>query len=493
MDILFSTTETVPFCKTGGLGDVCGSLPVELSRQGHQVTLIIPAFRQALQCGQTIQPTGVEFEVPIGRKSVPGRFLKSFLPASEVPVYLVDQPDYFDRRELYGEDGDDYKDNCERFTFFARAVIEAITAFDLQPAIVHANDWTSGLVPVYLKTELQGVPPFDSMGSVFTIHNLAYQGNFWHWDMELTGIDWKYFNWRQMEFFGNLSFLKGAIAFADVITTVSPSYAREIQSPPLSCGLEGILRHRRDDLYGIINGVDYNDWNPATDPHLGDHQYDHVSYPVGKAACKHDLQRSVGLPVRADVPLIASVGRLAEQKGFDLLTEVMSHWLKNVNAQWVVLGTGDAKYHALLSDLAASFPEKIAVRLEFSNELAHRIEAGADVFVMPSRYEPCGLNQLYSLKYGTVPVVRTTGGLADTITDCTEQSLAEGTATGFNFESYTTVALEEALQRARSAFTNPAIWHQLIQNGMQQDWSWANSARQYHRLYARTLSWSTGT
>ena len=493
MDILFSTSEAVPFCKTGGLGDVCGSLPVELSRQGHHVTLVIPAFRQALQCGQTIEPTGVDFEVPIGRKSVPGRFFKSFLPGSKVPVYLVDQPDYFDRGELYGEDGEDYKDNCERFTFFARAVIEAITAFDLQPAIVHANDWTSGLVPVYLKTELQGVPPFDSIGSVFTIHNLAYQGNFWHWDMELTGIDWKYFNWRQMEFFGNLSFLKAAIAFADVITTVSPSYAQEIQSPPLSCGLEGILRHRREDLYGIINGVDYNDWNPASDRYLGDHQYDPVSYRVGKAACKQDLQHLVGLPVRADVPLIASVGRLAEQKGFDLLTEVMSHWMQNVNAQWVVLGTGDAKYHALLSDLAARFPEKIAVRLEFSNELAHRIEAGADVFVMPSLYEPCGLNQLYSLKYGTVPVVRATGGLADTITDCTEQSLVGGTATGFNFEPYTTGALEEALQRARSAFSNSAIWDQLVQNGMKQDWSWANSARQYDRLYARTLSWSTRT
>ena len=493
MDILFSTSEAAPFCKTGGLGDVCGSLPVELSRQGHQVALVLPAFRQVFHCGQTIRQTGVEFEVPIGRKSVPGRFLKSFLPGSKVPVYLVDQSDYFDRGELYGEDGNGYIDNCERFTFFARAVIEAITAFDLQPAIVHANDWTSGLVPVYLKTELQGVPPFDSIGSVFTIHNLAYQGNFWHWDMELTGIDWKYFNWRQMEFFGNLSFLKSAIAFADVITTVSPSYAQEIQSPPLSCGLEGILRYRRDDLHGIINGVDYSDWNPASDPHLGDHQYDHVSYSVGKAACKQELQRLLGLPIRAEVPLIASVGRLAEQKGFDLLAEVMPHWLQHVNAQWVVLGTGDAKYHGLLSDLAARFPQKIAVKLEFSNELAHRIEAGADMFVMPSRYEPCGLNQLYSLKYGTVPVVRSTGGLADTITDCTEQSLAEGTASGFSFEPYTTVALEEALQRARSAFANPVIWQQLIQNGMQQDWSWASSARQYDQLYARTLSLSAGT
>jgi len=486
MKILFVTSEAVPFCKTGGLGDVCGSLPIELANLGHEVTLILPAFRQALRSGEPIEPTEVKFSVPMGRKQVGGRFLRSRLPDSEVTVYLADQPLYYNRKELYWEDGVDYKDNCERFVFFARAALEAITALDLDLDLVHCHDWTSGLVPAYLKTELSGIPPYDALASVFTIHNLAYQGNFWHWDMELTGIDWKYFNWQQMEFFGNLSFLKSGLAFADVITTVSPTYAREIQSPPLSCGLEGILGYRSDDLFGIINGVDYAAWNPQTDQHLPQN-YDADSFLEGKQACKTALQRELGLPEKEDMPLVASVGRLADQKGFDILTKVMSKWAASENVQWAILGTGDPKYHKLLAELAHRYPHKIAVRLEFSNPLAHRMEAGADIFVMPSLYEPCGLNQLYSLKYGTVPVVRSTGGLADTIRDY-QQNPDSADANGFSFEPYNADALEDALQRACQAYRERDVWHKLIRTGMQQDWSWANSARQYEQLYSQTLA-----
>ncbi|MEM8944145.1 MAG: glycogen synthase GlgA [Planctomycetota bacterium] len=486
MNILFATAEAVPFCKTGGLGDVCGSLPGEIAELGHQPTLILPAFRQALNSGQQIEPTGISFDVPIGQKQVTGQLLRSQLPGTEVPVYLVKQDEYYDRPQLYLEDGEDYQDNCERFTFFCRAVLEAIPLLDLQTDVLHCHDWCAALIPAYLKTLYRGRPPYDSIASLYTIHNLAYQGNFWHWDMALTGIDWKYFNWQQMEFYGNLNFMKSGIAFADAISTVSPTYATEILRPPLSCGMEGTLQHRRKDLFGILNGCDYGAWNPATDRYLDGNTYDVESYHVGKLACKVALQQAMGLPINADVPLLASVGRLADQKGFDLIARVMQQWANECDAQWVILGTGDPKYHQVLGQLAHDYSEKIAVRLEFSNELAHQIEAGADMFLMPSQYEPCGLNQLYSLKYGTVPIVRATGGLADTVVDTTAETLADGSATGFSFTEYTSLALSDALSRACAAFADKLTWKQLIETGMSQDWSWSQSARRYIELYDQT-------
>jgi starch synthase len=488
MNILFATSEVAPFSKTGGLGDVCGALPRELARLGHRPIVIAPAFRQSYGGGAPIEATGVRVEVPIGQKLVQGHFLRSYLPDSDVPVYLVDQPDYYDRPQLYREEGEDYKDNCERFTFFCRAALEAIPLLGLEVDIVHCHDWCAGLIPAYLKTMYDDRPPFERLASVLTIHNLAYQGNFWHWDMALTGLDWKYFNWRQMEFFGNLSFLKTGIVFADMLSTVSPTYAREILSPPLGCGLEGALQHRSGDLVGIINGVDYDEWNPATDRFLGEHRYTDSTAAEGKAACKADIQRRFGLPQRAQTPLLAAVGRLVDQKGFDLITRVMKQWAAQVEAQWVILGTGEPRYHEALAALAAEFPEKVGVKLEFSNELAHRIEAGADIFLMPSQYEPCGLNQLYSLKYGTVPVVRATGGLVDTVVDANEQTLASGAATGFVFDDYNPLALAEVLERARRAYADPAAWRRLMAAGMRQDWSWRQSAEKYVELYEHTLS-----
>jgi len=486
VNILFATSEAVPFCKTGGLGDVIGSLPRELAKLGHKTTIILPAFREAMECGMPIESTGVSLEVPIGQKRIEGRLLRSKLPNSDVAVYLVEQSDYFDRPQLYGENGDEYHDNCERFTFYSRALLDAIVLLELDIDVLHCHDWCAGLLPAFLKTLYGQNPPYDKIASLFTIHNLAYQGNFWHWDMAITGIDWKYFNWRQMEFFGNLSFMKSGIAFADAISTVSPTYAREIMRPPLSCGLEGVLQHRQEDLFGILNGADYSAWNPNSDELLGGNTFDEITFESGKAACKEALQKEMQLPVDPNVPLLAAVGRLADQKGFDLISRVMQQGAEGLHAQWAILGTGEPKYHEMLSRLAANNVEKIAIRLEFSNELAHRIEAGADMFLMPSQYEPCGLNQLYSLKYGTVPVVRATGGLADTVIDTTPQTLAKGTATGFTFSEYTALALSEALRRACDSFADKTVWRQLITTGMKQDWSWSRSAQQYVELYEQT-------
>jgi starch synthase len=488
VNILFATPEAAPFVKTGGLGDVCGALPRELAAQGHNPVLILPAFRQAHQAGVPIEPTGVSVRVPIGQKTVEGHFLRTTLPGSDVPVYLLEQPDYYDRPQLYREEGEDYKDNCERFVFYCRAVLEAISLLDLDVDLVHCHDWCAGLIPAYIKTLFAGRKQLNRLATVLTIHNLAYQGNFWHWDMALTGLDWRFFNWRQMEYYGNLSFLKTGIVFADMLSTVSPTYAREIMSVPLGCGMEGALQHRADDLVGIINGVDYHEWNPATDRFLGENKFSVDNFTTGKAACKADLQRRLGLPERPHVPLIAAVGRLVDQKGFDLMVRVMKQWAAQVDAQWAILGTGEPRYHQVLGDLAKEYPERVAVRLEFSNELAHRIEAGADIFAMPSQYEPCGLNQLYSLKYGTVPVVRATGGLVDTVVNATEQTLANGTATGFAFEDYTSLELADSLQRACRAYADPVVWSQLVETGMRQDWSWGHSADQYGVLYERTLS-----
>jgi len=488
VNILMATTEAVPFVKTGGLGDVCGSLPQELARLGHHVDLILPAFRQALEAGVPVTDTGVELDIPVGSHLVRGQLLESRLPGSPVRVWLVKQDAYFDRDALYGEDGVDYKDNCERFVFFSRAVLESIRALQLKIDLVHANDWQTGLVPAYLKLLYRDLPEYESMVSLFTIHNLAYQGNFWHWDMLLTGIDWKYFNWQQMEYYGDLSFLKTGLTFADAISAVSPRYAKEIQSAPLGCGMEGILQHRREVLTGILNGVDYDQWSPTRDPHLAT-CYDADTHVAGKQACKQALQRQLGLPEEPAEPLLASIGRLVEQKGFDLLAQVIPEWVQRDSAQWVILGTGQRKYHDQLQLLAERYPKNVAVQLTFSTALAHQIQAGADMLVMPSRYEPCGLNQLYGLRYGTVPVVRATGGLADTIQDVAEQPAEAGAANGYCFREASALALGETLRRACDDYRNrKPLWNRLVQTAMRQDWSWARSASRYAELYAQTIS-----
>lgn len=486
LNILLATSEAVPFAKTGGLADVCGALPIELARLGHHVTVLMPAYRQAKRAGLPLAPTDIDFAVQIGRKQARGRFLHSQLPGSDVDVYLVEQDEYYDRPELYRENGKDYIDNCERFVFFCRAVLEAIDLLDLPVDVLHANDWQTGLLPAYLKIEHRGVPRYDHIRTLFTVHNLAYQGQFWHWDMVLTGLDWKYFNWQQMEFYGQLNLLKTGLIFADQISTVSPRYAQEIQTEEQGCGLEGVLRQRRDALVGILNGVDYDIWNPATDRDLPAN-YDAGSWAQGKRECKRALQQELALPTDNDEPLIGFIGRLVDQKGMDLIYPMLREALATTPAQWVVLGTGEPRYHEMFEQLAQRHPHKFALRLEFSDALAHRIEAGADIFLMPSRYEPCGLNQMYSLRYGAVPVVRATGGLSDTITNCTDETLAVGTANGFSFYDYSALALRETLSRALAAYATPSVWSRLVSSGMRQDWSWRRSAQQYQELYEQML------
>lgn len=487
MNIVFATSEVAPFAKTGGLADVCGALPVELQRQGHNVAVIMPAYRQVKDGGHAIEPLGVKFDIPIGNKIVRGRLLRSTLPGSDVPVFFVEQDDYFDRPELYRLKGEDYKDNCERFVFFCRAVLEAIRLLHLSVDVVHCHDWQTSLIPAFLKIEYSHTLGYEKVGSVLTIHNLAYQGIFWHWDMLLTGLDWRFFNWNQMEFYGKLNLLKTGLVFSDWLTTVSPQYAKEIQTDPLGCGLDGVLRQRSETLSGIVNGVDYSVWDPVTDPHIAA-QYDVGSWQEGKAACKAALQRELGLPELPRTPVVALIGRLADQKGWDLVVDVMRRWVHEMDVQWVILGTGEPYYHDVIGGLAREYPNRIAARLEFSDPLAHRIEAGADLFLMPSRYEPCGLNQLYSLKYGTVPVVRATGGLVDTVVDCTPESRASGEATGFQFEAYNASVMEVALRRGVEAYWNDQpTWRALVETGMKQDWSWSASARQYMDVYANAI------
>jgi starch synthase len=484
--ILLATSEAVPFAKTGGLADVCGALPAALAKLGHQPAIILPAYRQTKYCGMPLRPLGIEFIVPIGSKTVAGRLLESRLPTSDVPVYLVEQDQYFDRDELYAMGREDYKDNCERFVFFCRAVMEAIRLLDLEVDVLHANDWQTGLLPAYLKIEYRGLPRYREIASLLTIHNMAFQGKFWHWDMLLTGLDWKHFNWHEMEFYGQLNLLKTGLVFADSINTVSPRYAQEIQTPAFGSGLEGVLQYRRGSLSGILNGIDDKEWNPATDICLPV-SYSAETVQQGKSAAKEALQQELRLPLRADVPLIGMVGRLTEQKGMDMVAEVMPEWIERSDVQWAILGKGDPKYHRIFERFSQLYPERLAVRLEFSDVLAHRIEAGADLFLMPSRFEPCGLNQLYSLKYGTVPVVRETGGLADTIVDATPANLARGSANGFSFREDNVQALGETLHRAYDAYHRPEVFRQLIAAGMKQDWSWTRSAAQYASLYQQTV------
>ncbi len=474
-------SEAVPFAKTGGLADVAGALPRALEHLGHSATIFLPYYRIARGSALPTTATGLRLRIPVGTKMVDGTVHTTILPGSNVHVYLIDGEDYFDRPQLYGEDGADYTDNCERFVFFDRAVLETIRILGLRFDVLHCNDWQTGLIPVYLEEHYRRRPEFAAVGTLLTVHNLAYQGSFWHWDMPLTGLDWRLFNWRQVEFHGRLNFLKAGLVFADLVSTVSPTYAREIQTPALGCGLDGLLRSRRQDLHGIVNGIDLSVWSPSVEPMLAA-RYDDSTVKEGKAACKAQLQRLAGLPERPDVPILAQIGRLDPQKGWDLLAGVADDLLRG-DVQMVVLGEGHARYHTLLKRLADTHPGKLRAFLEFSSMLAHQIEAGADIFLMPSLYEPCGLNQLYSLVHGTVPVVRATGGLADTVVDATPMSVADGTATGFTFHEPTPVALRAAIDRALALWPQGNLWKAIMQEGMRGDWSWDHSAREYVRLY----------
>lgn len=465
--------EVHPFSKTGGLGDVLGALPPALAAEGAEVVVVTPRYR-----GIKAEPTPLRVKTAVAGRPMEAAVLKAALPGSQVPVYFLDAPEFFDREHCYGAPGQDYQDNAARFAFLSRGALELLRLLGPAPDVVHAHDWQTGLVPVYLKTLY--ATSFPRVRSVLTVHNLAYQGLFPQTDFAATGLDWSLFNWRQAEFYGQVGYLKAGLVFADRITTVSPTYAKEIQEPELGSGLDGVLRERSTRLQGILNGIDAREWNPEEDPHLpARFSADDLA---GKAVCRQEVLKRFGLPEMPGALLLAFIGRLVGQKGADLLVDAAESFL-GANAQMVVLGTGDPRMQERLERLAVAQPGRVAVRFGFDHALAHLIEAGADAFLMPSRFEPCGLNQMYSQRYGTLPIVRKTGGLADTVVNAGPKNLKARTATGFVFEEPSAAALGKAVRQALGLFAKPAEWREVMRTAMRRDFSWRPSALQYLNLY----------
>ena len=487
--IVLAASEAVPFSKTGGLADVSMALAKSLDGLGHSVTVIVPDYRQLRLAKREQLPavtdSGLRFSISMHGRYVPGGVNWTMLPDSGVKVLLVSQSDYFDRPQLYMEDGQGYQDNCARFCFFSRAVMDVCQQMVLRPDIIHCNDWQTGLIPALLHSQFAGRPGFENAASVMTLHNMAFQGRFWSPDMPLTGMDGRYFNMHHMESWGDLNLLKTGISFADQITTVSPTYAQEVCTADGGEGLDSLLSYRSDDLAGILNGIDTSIWDPESDPHLPA-SYSAHNIDLGKGICKSGLQKRMGLPQRDRVPLFGMVSRMSDQKGFDLIEECASRLLFD-DIQIVFLGTGDPRYEDYLQHLAHEHPSKVAVYIGFDEGLAHQIEAGADGFLMPSRFEPCGLNQMYSLRYGTLPIVRRIGGLADSVVNVEPETLRAGVATGFVFDDYTSPQLVETIERAVELYRQPHVWQQVMKTGMSTDWSWKNSARYYVETYRRAL------
>jgi starch synthase len=476
MKILFVASEAHPLVKTGGLGDVCGSLPVALQSLGSDVRLLLPGYHDALH---QIGEIKVVARVIVPSLAQPVRLLEGRLPGTQVIVWLVDFPPAFDRPgnpylDAYGHA---WHDNAARFALLARVAVALASrraGLDWQPDIVHCHDWQSGLVPALLSLEAH------RPATVFTIHNLAYQGRFPADTLASIGLPYSFWSPESLEFYGELSFMKGGLVYADRITTVSPNYAREIQTPEFGEGLDGMLRHRATHLTGLLNGIDDAAWNPARDPHLAA-AYS-LQRPAGKRRNKAALQEQFGLPPSPDLPLIGMVGRLAYQKGLDLFLAALPE-LMALPVQFALLGTGDTGIQKALQNAAEQYRGRIAVHIGYDEATAHRIEAGADMFLMPSRFEPCGLNQMYSLRYGTVPIVRHVGGLADTVVDATPATLDAGTATGFSFTQADPRILVATVERALALYRDRRTWKILMATGMRQDFSWRHSAAEYLRMY----------
>jgi starch synthase len=486
LNIAMVSSEIDPLAKSGGLADVLAALPSELIKRGHRACVFLPAYRCALARAEQVEDLHLGFPIALGGQQVSARVLRTTLDGGKLPVYLIDQPQFYDREFLYGDRSGDYQDNCARFIFFNRAVLETIRRLRLPVDIIHCHDWQSGLVPAYLKSGVERIEHGQAPASVMTIHNLAYQGRFWAPDFPMTGLPWETFNADGVEFYGDLCFLKSGLIYADQITTVSPNYAEEIKRPEFGCGLDGVLRSRADRLTGIVNGVDYEVWDPSKDTNLAQ-RYDSQSWKLGKRKCKEALIDELGLTKNINVPLIGIVARLASQKGWDIAIPVIERMLERSSAQFVILGNGEERYKDWLQHVRSRFGDRIAILMTFSESLAHKIEASTDIFLMPSQYEPCGLNQLYSLRYGTVPVVHAVGGLVDTVRRF-HKDFDIKQATGFTFNAYNADALDECLTEAVNVYReNSAAWEQLVLNGMSQNWSWDVSAATYETVYASAL------
>lgn len=474
MRILFVASEGLPFSKTGGLADVVEGLPKALVALGHEVGVVLPRYRST-KVSAIVLPS---LTIPMGNRLRFPAVADGTLVAG-VRYYFVDDPEYFDREQLYGEQGTDYPDNAERFAEFSRAAIE-IAKHVWPPDVIHCHDWQTALVPVLLRTLyaddllVRGVPV------VFTIHNLGYHGLFPREILGRLDLPENLFHMDALEFYGKVNYLKAGLVFSDYLTTVSRKYAQEIQTPEYGHGLDGVIRRRADHLQGILNGVDYSAWSPEQDKLIAA-QYSAKDLS-GKRLCKKDLLEQFKLPAKSLArPVIGIVSRFADQKGFDLIAQVAEQLLE-VNLSIVALGTGEPKHESLFRELASRFPGKVGVKIAYDNTLAHKIEAGADMFLMPSRYEPCGLNQIYSLRYGTVPVVRATGGLDDTIEPFDAKS---GRGNGFKFEAYAGQALLDCIHQALTVYQDDQAWRKVQANGMAQDFSWKVSAAQYAQLYER--------
>lgn len=481
--MLVCTPEAVPFAKTGGLADVAAALPRALADAGCDVRVALPAYRTVDLDRFGFRPLG-RASVPLGPTGAEVGFLEGRLPGTAVPVYLVSHPPSFDRPGLYGEDGADYEDNLERFTVFGRGVLALVHHVRWSPDVIHCQDWQTALLPVWLRVN-PAPPVLADAATVLTVHNLAYQGLFPADRWEVTGLPRDLFTPRALEFYGRINLLKGGLVFADLVTTVSEQYAREIQTPEFGCGLDGVLRDRAQDLVGILNGVDYTVWDPSVDAYIpARYSAEDLS---GKATCKAALQRRFGLEPDPEIPLLGMVSRLVDQKGLDLVAAT-ADTIVGLDTEFVLLGTGEPRYHELFREVQACYPSRVSVTIGFDEPLAHQIEAGADIFLMPSRFEPSGLNQLYSMRYGTVPVVRRTGGLADSVVDATPEAVARGTATGFVFDAYEPDAFLDAVKRALWAYRDRTLWRQLQVTGMGQDFSWGRSARRYVEVYARAVA-----
>ena len=460
MKVLYVSSEVAPFAKTGGLADVAGSLPIALEEEGVDVRVAMPRFA-SVKCEKD--------EAVIGKS---------------VKVYFIRNDDYFNRKELYGDKFGDYADNLDRFAFFCRQVLERCKLENFKPDVIHCNDWQTALIPVYLNTIYKYDPFFNGKGVkvLFTIHNMAYQGLFDKEEFPKTGLDWYLFDIKYFEFYGKVNLMKAGLIYADAVSTVSPTYAREIVGPDLGCGLEGVLKSRPDTVTGILNGIDYDIWNPATDKKI--YKRYSLTTIVDRYANKEKLQKELGFKMDRDIPMIGMISRLADQKGLDLLARIV-HDILDIKVQFVLLGTGDNKYHILLEKASKAHPKNSSVNLKFDAVLAEKIYASSDIFLIPSRYEPCGLSQMIWFKYGVVAVVRQTGGLKDSVIEYDQKTRA---GTGFTFTDYKPEAFLGAVKRALFTYTNKTAWRDLVKRIMSLDFSWRVSAGEYVRLYDRMIS-----
>ncbi|PIP19960.1 MAG: glycogen synthase GlgA [Candidatus Omnitrophica bacterium CG08_land_8_20_14_0_20_41_16] len=458
MKIVMCASEVVPFAKTGGLADVAGALSLALEKEKQEVIIIMPRYKTV---------DSVKFNL----KKLNSDISYSII-GNNIKVYFIEKDEYFNRDGLYGDKNGDHKDNLDRFVYYCRSSLRLLKEINFQPDIIHCHDWQSSLVPVYLKTIYAFDRFYKDTRTVLTIHNIGYQGLFLKEEFLKLGLDWNLFDMEGLEFYGKINILKGGMVFSDVINTVSPTYAKEIETKEFGFGLEGVLTKRHNSVFGILNGLDYDIWNPQTDEFITKNFS--VLKPGGKAKNKESLQALCNFPKAKDVPLVGIVSRLVEAKGFDILAEGIDEICK-MGIQMVILGTGDLKYHQILEEVVKKYPKSISLHLKFDDSLAHKIYAGSDIFLMPSKYEPCGLGQLIALRYGAIPLVFRTGGLADTV----------NSTNGFVFNSYNKISLVKTINRAIAGFSDKKKWDSLVLRAMKCNFSWGTSAKKYLGLYAK--------